>query len=55
MFVCMRMSDALELKLQTFVSCHVVLGIESRSSEKVASGFNFRATSLALFWKILKE
>jgi hypothetical protein len=35
-----RVSDPLELELQFVVSCHVVLGIKPRSSEKVVSSLN---------------
>jgi hypothetical protein len=32
------MSDALKLELQTFVSCHVVLGIEQQNIQTVKQG-----------------
>jgi hypothetical protein len=37
MYVCVRLSEALELELDTGVSCHVVLGIKPESSGIAAS------------------
>jgi hypothetical protein len=40
MYVCVEMPDPLELELQTAGSCHLVLGIELRSSGRKASALN---------------
>ena len=40
MYVCVTVSGLLELELQTAVSCHRVLGIQSWSSESIASVLN---------------
>lgn len=40
MYVCVRVSDALELELQTVVSCPVMMGIEFMSFGRTASALN---------------
>lgn len=52
MYICVRVSSALELELQAFMSCHVVLRIELRSFGRAASAPNhwtiFPASSLTI-------
>jgi hypothetical protein len=47
MYIYVEVLDALELKLQTVVSCHVGMEIEPKSSERAASALNREAASPA--------